>query len=673
MIGYISHGIRLGSIALLTTVLILLAASGGDAGAGPGAPGPNSSLGFSPPTWARDLPSDQCPGTTSTSCHYGSPVLADIDNDQEIEIVLATNNGHILVFNRDGSILWDTDIAPYFDMSPGTHEIHSSPAVDDIDDDGFQEIIVGVGTLHPTVCTQGGLIVLNHLGKVEAGWPFLSFGDETPPSGCWDTIVSSPSIGDLDNDGDLEIVAAGFDKRIYAWHHDGSLVNGFPPDSALRKRFPTWKNLEGRLADNTWGSPALADLDRDGFLDIIIGTAEGNFDDSWGGDSGGWTCPYALPDGWAPGYCGGSLYAFDRYGKTLPGFPRYFYEIISSSPAVSDVNGDGKYEIFVGNGTFYHRNSPERPTDGFRLYGLDSQGNDLPGWQGGKATGGSVVMSPSIGDIAGDSKPEIIVLAADNMVYAWQINGQKVNGFPMTPYNFLGKSSGPFDVIKGLVLADYDGDGKMEIIFGQGWAVNVVDGDGGQLTGTNYPYNSSPIYNTQGVLLNTPVVYDIDNNGNLELIASNNRLYVWDLAGSSAKSDWPMFKTAPNRSGVFPQPTPVISHDNILLLHQAGDPRSAKGEITIKNSGSGSFSWSAQFPLGIGLSPTSGTVTDDSPAEISISVVTVGLGRGTYDLGNITIKTPLDIGVQKDVITVHPVQLIIADLYRTYTPLISNR
>ena len=48
-------------------------------------------------------------------------------------------------------------------------------------------------------------------------------------------------------------------------------------------------------------------------------------------------------------------------------------------------------------------------------------------------------------------------------------------------------------------------------------------------------------------------------------------------------------------------------------------------------------------------------------------------GRGTYDLGNITIKTPLDIGVQKDVITVHPVQLIIADLYRTYTPLISNR
>ncbi|GMQ77864.1 MAG: pyrrolo-quinoline quinone [Anaerolineae bacterium] len=664
MTGPISPKKALASAGLLMIVLLILAAAGRKAGAG---------LGFSPPTWMRELPADQCPGTNNTACSYGSPVFADIDNDQAIDIVLATNNGHIVVFRMDGTKLWDTDIAPYFGMAPGTNEIHSSPAVEDIDNDGFAEIIVGVGTLNPSVCTQGGLIVLNHLGKVEPGWPFFSLGSETSPAGCRDTIVSSPSVGDLDNDGDLEIVAAGFDKRIYAWHHDGSLVKGFPPDSALRDRFPTWNNLIGRLADNTWGSPALADLDRDGFLDIIIGTAEGNFDARWGGNAGGWTCPYTLPDGWAEGYCGGSLYAFNRFGKTLPGFPKYFHEIISSSPAVSDVNEDGQYEIFVGTGNFYYRFSPDHPTNGFRLYGFDHQGNDLPGWEGGKVTGGSVVMSPSIGDITGDSKPEVVVLAADNKVYAWHINGQKVSGFPMTPRDFIGNNSGPFDVIKGLVLADYDGDGKMEIIFGQGWAINVVDGDGRQLTGSNYPNNSNPIYNAQGIILNTPAVDDIDNDGNLELVATNNKIFLWDIERSSAKSDWPMFKTAANRTGVFPQPQLDVNAKSIVLLHQTGDPKNATGVITIRNAGSGSFTWTANFPPGIGFSSSSGVVTEDTPSTITISVPTAGLRDGTYDLGSITIKATLDIGVVKDVLSVHPVKLIISDLHRAFTPIVSNR
>ena len=75
------------------------------------------------------------------------------------------------------------NIVAYFGMAPGIHEIHSSPAVEDIDNDGFSEIIVVGGTLNPSICTQGGLIVLNHLGKVEPGWPFFSLGTETSPAG----------------------------------------------------------------------------------------------------------------------------------------------------------------------------------------------------------------------------------------------------------------------------------------------------------------------------------------------------------------------------------------------------------------------------------------------------------------------------------------------------------
>ena len=41
-------------------------------------------------------------------------------------------------------------------------------------------------------------------------------------------FASSPSLGDLDGDGKLEIVAAAMDRHVYAWHADGTPVAGLP-------------------------------------------------------------------------------------------------------------------------------------------------------------------------------------------------------------------------------------------------------------------------------------------------------------------------------------------------------------------------------------------------------------------------------------------------------------
>lgn len=661
-----SHHLAKTFIVLTLLLTVIFAVAGTDTGYAE----PSDTDGMTPTKWSPvPLPTDTC-NNGGTKCHYGAPTLAHIDDDNFLDIVAVTNNGHVVAMHNDGSIMWDTDIAPHFGMDPGTHEIHSKPAVADIDGDGKVEIVLGAGTMNPNVCTQGGLIVLDHNGQVEPGWPFLAADDAIPPAGCRDSIVSSPALGDLDNDGDLEIVTAGFDKRIYAWHHDGTLLPGFPPSSYLSERFPTWPSLQGKLADNTWASPALSDLDGDGYLDIVLGTGEGNFDDRYGGDANGWECPYELPPGWASGYCGGSLYALDRFGDVLPGFPKYILEVIGSSPSISDVNGDGAVEIFVGTGDFYYVNSPDHPTHGFRVFGFDGQGNDLPGWEGGKSVGGTVMVSPSIGDIAGDERPEIVVIAMDKKLYAWHQDGSLVEGFPMTPRDYNGKTVNLYNTVMGLVLADYDGDSKMEIVFNQGGTVNVVDGSGEQLTGTNFPDNTEPIYYAEGILLNTPAVGDIDNDGKLELVVTNDQVFAWDWDDSNGEADWAMFKRDAAGAGYLPPPPHLNAPDEIVIMHDVDNSGLGSYEIVLNNQGQGSLQWSSSTPNGVTLSPSSGSFTEEQSVQVTVN--TSGYDEGTHNLGDIVITATSDGETAGGSPQSIAVQLFLADLQQTFLPTITR-
>ncbi|MFW5942852.1 MAG: FG-GAP repeat domain-containing protein, partial [Chloroflexota bacterium] len=181
---------------LILLSISLLAITADAVASGPGqedTPQNNESLegGIQPHEWTRDLPNDSCPWANSNgNCHNSSPTLADINGDGRPDVVLATNNGHVVAVRHDGQVLWDRDIAPAFGMSGGTHEISSSPAVGDLDGDGNPEIVVGTGSIINSTCTQGGMIVLDHNGRVKSGWPYLASDDGTAPSGCRDTIFS---------------------------------------------------------------------------------------------------------------------------------------------------------------------------------------------------------------------------------------------------------------------------------------------------------------------------------------------------------------------------------------------------------------------------------------------------------------------------------------------------
>lgn len=321
-----------------------------------------------------------------TGAPPGSPAIGDLDGDGDPEIVQGTWN-YLYVFNADGT---------NYPGWPQANYVTQSAALADLDGNGDLEIIVPVSS---------SMKVLNHNGTTFPGFPVSAVHD-----------LTAPSVGDLDGDGDLEIVAGSFvasgspSDYVYAWHHDGTSVAGFPVTTSGSVKAP----------------PALADLDNDGSLEIIA--------DCWvtsGTDF---------------------LYGWDNTGNSMPGWPLNVPYIRLSSPSVADLDLDGDLEIIVGGWSTspsgekihaYHRDASI--VAGFPVVLLNSPS-------------GNVNSTPTTGDIDGDGYPEIVVKGVNN-IFALNHDGSTVSGFPI----FLSDENHSGTTSPTPALGDPDGDGLVEI------------------------------------------------------------------------------------------------------------------------------------------------------------------------------------------------------------------
>lgn len=207
------------------------------------------------------------------------------------------------------------------------------------------------------------------------------YGTDWAPLTGWpktlgSSVLGSPVLADIDGDEDLEIFIISEDGKLFAFHHDGSGL--YSPDGLL-------KNLYG------WhgGSLAIGDLDRDYDFEIVA--------------------------------CGGSnsdsLFVWDRYGNYFEPFPICIGRKMSYSPVLGDVIGDGDLEI-----CFY--------TDSTDIVHLvDAAGHIL--WQEHIPALGDVEAYPVIANITGNERPEIIVGNNQGSMYlsAFDSLGNMILGF----------------------------------------------------------------------------------------------------------------------------------------------------------------------------------------------------------------------------------------------------
>lgn len=296
--------------------------------------------------------------------------------------------------------------------------------------------------------------------------------------------LSMVAIGDLEGDGKNEVVASNGTSQIVAMRNDGTEMWRAAVNSRV-----------GSASLNSSLTPAIADMDGDGYAEIIAGHTIIAHDGTILGEGnlGVGSCP----NGSSPTYLEGSV--------AVP----------------VDVDGDGLLEVVVGNAvynmdgsTMYTNGMPDGTVavadfdhDGEPEYAVNSRNmvytleTDLTptGWSDSFA-GTNYVGPIAVDDLNGDGNPDFVAVGSSEMrAYNWDGSRLWVAS--------VRDSSGA----AGPILYDFENDGYPEVVYADETNVRVFNGLDGSIKLDSTDHDSATLFET-------PVVADVDGDGEIEII-----------------------------------------------------------------------------------------------------------------------------------------------------------
>ena len=474
------------------------------------------------------------------SAHYFSrPVLGDFDGDGDLDLISGERYGSFFYFENTGSAqvaafaLRAEHDGPLFTLDVG---LYATPAAGDLDGDGDLDLVSG----------ESAGVFLSYTNRAGhfAKPPPAATGPFVGPSGPT-TQDPFPAFGDVDDDGDLDLVRGDFSGNFHYYENTGSTTS-----FAFVERTGVANPLNGQNV-GTWAEPGLGDLDGDGDLDLIAGREDGTFSyyqntgsasapafaartgsaNPLNGQDVGTVSTAALADLDADGdldfFSGseaGSYFYFENVGT--PNSPTFVPRTGDFNPlddlggttfsrvAFADFDGDGDLDglVSIGISALTYLENAGTPQ---QLSFVSRTGSASP--LSGELTPAHLV--PACGDLDGDGDPDVL----GGSVLTLLENA----GVRSAPW-YVGPVAGPLDGkdVGGFstpAAGDLDADGDPDFIasksFGDG-AIHYYENTGSALqaavterTGAANPFSALNAGATPHLLLG-----DLDADGDLDLV-----------------------------------------------------------------------------------------------------------------------------------------------------------
>jgi hypothetical protein len=266
--------------------------------------------------WSVDRNGNPLPGFPfdNDDSVWSSPALFDVDNDGDMEIFIGGDTTPGGLYDHLGGVLRALDWTPSGVVNLWNAEanevFHSSGAIGDINNDGRVEIVIGTGHNWRIECAAGNALCRTGDGSDTNKLFAFHLHDGSPVPGFpvthGGTVIGSPALGDIDNDGELEVVIGSEDTFVYAWNGDGTRLWRAQTDD---------NDGHPAIGPGAFAAgPVIADLQGDGRQDIAIGSGTS----------------LALLDGATGNSLEAGVFWNDRVG---------FAESYEAAPAVGVLNG----------------------------------------------------------------------------------------------------------------------------------------------------------------------------------------------------------------------------------------------------------------------------------------------------------------------------------------------
>ncbi len=381
------------------------------------------------------------------------PAIHDVDGDGDADLVFGTTSGGLTCYINDG-----TPAAPVWSLfGQPVRAVHLdgqvSPWFADLDGDGADEIL--------TADDSGMPRLYYHIGTASTGlWSNTRWFPDTNVLG-----EARPALGDVDNDGDLDVLVGDPWGALHLVQNVGSATA------------PVYHQQPSPVLDNLGdgAQPAMADTNGDGILELVVGSSEGLHEfRRTAGSSPVWepVSSSAIDALSLQGQCAPAFGDVDGNGSPdlvvlLPDAVRLFHHnagawvespgamngvdpAVGGSPALLDLNADGRAELLLGTLSgwirLYRQEGSTWVEDALTLQGVHvGNGN-----------------APTGADLDGDGDTDLVVGEMFGTLQQFQNEGTAALPMFGAGAGFAGIEGGADTLPVG--LADLDGDGRKDLI-----------------------------------------------------------------------------------------------------------------------------------------------------------------------------------------------------------------